>query len=74
MTRMSFIEQYTASLCRVYPWATDKVKLFKYLRSVVDTLDGGNSWACDGACIQTAWQAIGGQGKVSLKALRALNP
>lgn len=72
MQRSDFIKEYRLSLARVYPWAGNGMKLDAYIASVRETLSGGNSWHHLGDCVTAAWKAIGGQGKPSLKALRAL--
>jgi len=74
MTKQAFLDAYRAQLLVFYTWAHDADKLARYMTSVRETLDGGNSWHCDvkTPSVKLAWKAIGGTGKLTLKALRGL--
>jgi len=72
MTREEFLKTYKTNLRHTFQWAKDPVKLGRYMESVVNTLNGANSWMCDGEALRISWVSLGGKGKVTLKALRAL--
>lgn len=72
MTREKFITALRAELLAHYAWTADRDKLDRFMDSVRATLRGDSSWCADGAAARTAWRVIGGRGRVSLKALRAL--
>lgn len=73
MTKNAFYREYQAALEQHYPWAQDRDRLAKFLGSVKTTLETDrDSWDHHGECINKAWHAIGGKGKPTLKALRAL--
>lgn len=72
MTKQEFLNAYKADLVKRYTWASDTAKLDKFMASCVATLNGALSWNHDGEAVTAAWRAIGGKGKPSLKALRAL--
>lgn len=72
MTKQAFLTAYRQSLLARYPWAQNNDKLERFLSSCEVTLNGGSSWNHDGDSVVDAWKAIGGQGKPTLKALRAL--
>lgn len=72
-TKAAFLEAYKAALIAEYPWAQDADKLGKFLKSVSLTMSGfATTWNHSGTAVKTAWHAIGGKGKPSLKALREL--
>ena len=73
MTQVAFIKAYMGELKARYPWTSDLVKFARFMESVTLTLRaGGNTWLPEGEAVNAAWKAIGGKGKPSLKALRAL--
>lgn len=76
MTKTAFLQAYRAELAR-YPWAADPERLARFMRvcagtiaTPVDLSEG--HWNHDGDAVTAAWRAIGGKGKPTLKALRAL--
>lgn len=71
MTKTQFMQAY-ASFVALYPWAKDPQRLHAFLASCLATLRGANSWNHDGEACTAAWRSIGGKGKPTLKALRAL--
>lgn len=73
MTRTAFLAAYRAHLVAMYPWTADANKLDRFMTGVEDTLNGGHQWNHDGQAVTAAWREIGGKGKPTLKALRALN-
>lgn len=70
-TKEEFLTAYEACLL-CYTWAADPAKLAKFMASVRATLDGASTWNHDGDAVNAAWKLVGGKGKPSLKALRAL--
>lgn len=76
MTRTDFIRQYGRELIlKGYAWTHDAVKLERFLASVLTTLETDhNTWDHNGDAVTAAWRALGGKGKPTLKALRALPP
>jgi hypothetical protein len=72
MTRELFLTAYRKQLLHRYTWAADATKLDRFMQSVQETLSGGNTWNHDGEAVTTAWKVIGGKGKPTKKALRAL--
>lgn len=76
MNRTAFVKEMTARLIAAgYAWTADPVKLATYIDAMNTTIapdSTRNPWAHDGAIAQAAWKAIGGKGKPTLKALRAL--
>lgn len=74
MNKQSFLTQYEATLKATHPWATDAEKLARFMDSVRETITTQKStWNHDGEAVTAAWKAIGGKGKPTLKALRALS-
>ena len=72
MTKQAFLAAYRAALV-AYPWAADAARLDKFMASVAATIEGPHAtWNHDGDAVTAAWRAIGGKGKPTLKALRAL--
>ena len=54
-------------------WAKDEVKLDRYMKSVEATVRGeATSWNHDAPTAVRAYRTLGGKGKMTLKALRAL--
>lgn len=72
-TKTEFLSAYRAALPAAYPWAADAAKLHRFMESVETTLGGGNTWNHDSEVAKQAYKAIGGIGRYSLKALRALD-
>ena len=72
MTKQAFLAAYRDAIA-AYPWAADAAKLDKFMASVAATLEGPRAtWNHAGDAVTAAWRAIGGKGKPTLKALRAL--
>ena len=73
MTKEDFFRAYEAELLKAYAWATDTDRRHKFMLSVRTTLVSSvATWNFDGPATVAAWRAIGGKGKPTLKALRAL--
>lgn len=73
MNRAAFLTAYRTRLLTAYTWTSDTGKLERFLSSVTETLAGrATSWNHDGDCVTAAWRDIGGRGRPTLKALRAL--
>ena len=73
MTKTKFLTLYRAELVARYSWASDTAKLDRFMQSVSDTIHGSvNTWNNDGEAVISAWKQIGGKGKPTYKALRAL--
>ena len=74
MTKTAFLAAYRAELLAIYSWTIDADKLARFCESgVVATLNTGvKTWDHTGAAALAAWRTIGGKGKPTLKALRAL--
>lgn len=69
MTKQAFLAAYRDALAL----AADAAKLDRFMVSVAATLEGPRAtWNHDGDAVTAAWRAIGGKGKPTLKALRAL--
>jgi hypothetical protein len=71
MTKSLFLRAYREKLSAL-PWASNPDKLERFLESCRATLEGASTWQYDGELSVKAWRAIGGKGKPTLKALRAL--
>lgn len=72
MNKQKFLTEYRAQLKATWPWAADEAKLDRFMASCEATLNGANTWNHDGDTVKATWRAIGGKGKPTLKALRAL--
>ncbi len=73
MTKAAFIETAIAEAKARYPWASDVDRLAKYQAALDAACTGGaGRVALDGPAVIAAWQAIGGKGKPTYKALEAL--
>jgi hypothetical protein len=73
MTRNAFLLAYEAELVARYDWAADTGKLAGFLANVRTTISTPRAlWNHDGDAVTAAWLEIGGNGKPTLKALRAL--
>jgi hypothetical protein len=71
MTKSSFLSEYRESVSAL-PWASNHDKLERFMESCRATLNGASTWQYDGELCVKAWCVIGGKGKPTLKALRAL--
>lgn len=72
MTRAAFLVAYEKQV-RAYQWAGDQARFETFMAKVRETLDGrGIPWAWNSDGSIAAWKEIGGKGKPTLKALRAL--
>ena len=72
MTKTDFLTAYRSELTARYLWAGDEAKLDRFMAAVAETLGGANTWSHEGEAVTAAWRAIGGKGKPTKKALRAL--
>lgn len=75
MTRQAFLKAYEAMVVAKFgnAWASDQAKLDHFMIAVEATLAGPHiKWAWDGTGSLEVWRQIGGKGKLTLKALRAL--
>ncbi len=73
MTREKFVSTYRDFLVATYPWARDLARLEKFMASVEVTLaTSANTWNIDSECVRAAWRAIGGKGRPTYRALKAL--
>lgn len=73
MNRTAFLTAYRAALLSRFAWAQDTAKLDKFMASVQTTVStSAATWNHDGDAVTAAWRSIGGKGKPTLKALRAL--
>ena len=75
MTKTAFLAAYEKALLNEYVWAADDMKRARFMLSASLTIQGNPStWNHDGPAVTAAWHSIGGKGKPTLKALRALAP
>lgn len=73
MTKAAFLHQYEVELRARYAWTLNAEKHQRFMDSVCATITtDAKSWNHDGEAVVAAWRAIGGKGKPTLKALRAL--
>jgi hypothetical protein len=73
MTRTAFLTAYRTELIARYSWAADVEKLDRFMNSCAETIGTARTtWNHDGEAVTAAWRSIGGKGKPTLKALRAL--
>ena len=73
MSKQQFLEKYREQLLLTYAWAGNSVKLAKFMDGVRETLfTNKRIWSIEGEAVVTAWKSMGGKGKPTLKALRAL--
>jgi hypothetical protein len=73
MTRSEFIKFYRVYVCMTYDWTNDAHRFEGFMAKVNETLTTDRTtwkWNDNGA--KVAWKAIGGKGKLTLKALRAM--
>ncbi|NBW23492.1 MAG: hypothetical protein EBR82_87680, partial [Caulobacteraceae bacterium] len=72
MTKQKFITIYREKVLALAP-AIDSEILERFMQSVSDTIENkANNWKFNGPSSVAAWREIGGKGKLTLKALRAL--
>lgn len=72
VTKTEFLKAYRATLLRDHHWAQDSAKLDRFMQGVKDTIDGKEqAWNIGDAAL-VAYRSIGGTGKLTYKALRAL--
>ena len=73
-TKAAFLRHYAGEIRHRYAWAQDASKLDRFMGGVAETLSGPSRvWACENDAVNATWQAIGGKGRPTLKALRALD-
>jgi hypothetical protein len=73
MTKQNFMDKYRALCASTYDWAQDAARLDRAMELVRVTLTTDRApWNHNGECVTLAWRAIGGKGKPTRKALRAL--
>jgi hypothetical protein len=73
MTRQAFLREYRADLCARYDWAYGDERLDRFMASVERTISTkAKTWNHTGEAVTAAWRSIGGKGKPTLIALRAL--
>lgn len=75
MTKAAFLSALSAQLPEKYEWAKDPARLARFMEAVASTINrpaGGGPWHHEGEASTAAWRVIGGKGKPTLKALRAL--
>lgn len=75
MTKTQFLAEYRAALLASpdMQWAQDQAKLDKFMASVETTVrTEANTWNIDSPIARAVWRRLGGQGRMSYKALRAL--
>jgi hypothetical protein len=75
MTREAFLQAYRSALLDRYDWAHDAPNLDRFMASCEEVLAGNRDtrgWDYQHDACKAAWKAIGGKGRVTLKALRAL--
>ena len=71
-TRNAYLIAYRSELLARYAWTANADKLNAFLDKARAGLEGEGTWSHTGDASTAAWRAIGGKGKPSLKALRAL--
>ena len=75
MTQWRFMAEYRGLLISTCPWAQDETKLDRFMSTVRSSIETDvNLWCISGKpkCVTLAWRAIGGKGKPTYTALRAL--
>lgn len=71
--RKQFVAAVRGEITARYPWATDAAKLERFMAAVVKTLTTEcNAVSLDGEAFRAAWRHVGGKGRPTYKALRAL--
>lgn len=77
LTKAAFLQTYQELLEAEpgYHWAQDPARLARFMLSVQVTINTqANTWNLDSPVAQRAWKAIGGQGRVTYRGLRGLQP
>ena len=73
LTKTIFLAKYEAALiASPHPWTRDETAREKFMDAVRRTLAGKGTWHWDDALSVAIWQAHGGKGKPTRKALQAL--
>lgn len=73
MSQASFLATYREILYARYAWAQNDSKLALFMISVQRTIEGPEkTWNHDGDAVAATWRIMGGKGKLTIKALRAL--
>ena len=71
-TKKALYDEYRVQLIAGYAWAKDEARLSRFMQSVRDTLNGGNTFNRDGEAWRAACHNVGISPRISLKALHAL--
>ena len=74
-TKSGFVLAIEREIVQRHAWAKDAAKLATFMdavRNTITTTASGHIWHHQGPASDAAWREIGGKGKPSLKALRAL--
>ncbi len=75
-TKSEFLTKYEELLKDNFAWAKDEAKLRRFIDTAVKpSIEGGDNpvnWICEGSVVTRAFQDIGGRGKATLTAIRAL--
>ena len=73
MTKSELLTAYGRALVAEFDWAKDQERLARFLFSASRTIRGtAATWNHDSEVIRRVWRELGGKGRVTLKALRAL--
>ena len=73
MQKRLFLTFLRAEISARYAWAQDVAKLDRFVSHMRETIHGDKNLVnLDGDAVTAAWRAIGGKGKPTYKALRAL--
>lgn len=73
MSKEDYIEAYAKMVKAECPWAADEERFTNFMAGMRLTVEGrGTVWIHDGPVAVAAWKSLGGKGKPTLKALRAL--
>ena len=73
LTKTSFLHKYEQAIISTHPWASDDTKRAKFMEAVRMTLTTDKCpWQHQTALVTSVWKSLGGKGKPTLKALRAL--
>lgn len=72
-TKENFYAEYRVELVNRYAWAQEAGRLDRFMTSVRTTLETSEApWNHEGEAVTAVWRKIGGKGKPTRKALRAL--
>ena len=73
MTKSELSAAYRDLLPRVFPWAQDQDRLDRFMASFERTIrTSAATWNHNSPTIWQAWRTLGGKGRPTLKAMRAL--